>query len=109
MLYDKGVPFAQKPFSIGVRIEHPQDIINRAQYGEAAVIRDLVPIIKFLKSLKGRYIPLYVPRSGGGVASGRYYVTNGMSEFTRISKMPTVLLWCRWEPRISEAGIPCRC
>ena len=23
----------QKPFSIGVRIEHPQDVIDTAQYG----------------------------------------------------------------------------
>jgi len=36
MLFDKGVEFIQKPFSIGVRIEHPQELIDRAQYGEAA-------------------------------------------------------------------------
>ena len=36
MLYDAGVAMAQKPFSVGVRIEHPQSLINRAQYGAAA-------------------------------------------------------------------------
>lgn len=36
MLYDAGVTMAQKPFSVGVRIEHPQSLINRAQYGAAA-------------------------------------------------------------------------
>jgi len=30
----KGVEMMQKPFSIGVRIEHPQALINAAQYGE---------------------------------------------------------------------------
>lgn len=29
-----GVPMAQKPFSIGVRIEHPQALIDKAQYGD---------------------------------------------------------------------------
>ena len=36
MLYNRGVPFEQKPFSIGVRIEHPQSLINTAQYGAAS-------------------------------------------------------------------------
>ena len=33
MLAEKGVAMEQKPFSIGVRIEHPQDVIDTAQYG----------------------------------------------------------------------------
>ncbi|MBQ2967210.1 MAG: FAD-binding protein [Clostridia bacterium] len=33
LLHQKGVYMEQKPFSVGVRIEHPQEIINRAQYG----------------------------------------------------------------------------
>jgi uncharacterized FAD-dependent dehydrogenase len=33
MLYDAGLEMAQKPFSIGLRIEHPQAMINIAQYG----------------------------------------------------------------------------
>ena len=36
MLYDAGVAMEQKPFSVGVRIEHLQSLINRAQYGAAA-------------------------------------------------------------------------
>lgn len=36
MLYDKGLALEQKPFSIGVRIEHLQRDIDRAQYGKAA-------------------------------------------------------------------------
>lgn len=34
-LNQRGVAMTQKPFSVGVRIEHPQELINEAQYGEA--------------------------------------------------------------------------
>jgi hypothetical protein len=33
MLHAHGVAMRQKPFAVGVRIEHPQDLIDRAQYG----------------------------------------------------------------------------
>ena len=33
LLHQKGVYMEQKPFSVGVRIEHPQEMINKAQYG----------------------------------------------------------------------------
>lgn len=33
---DRGFALERKPFSMGVRIEHPQTLINRAQYGVAA-------------------------------------------------------------------------
>ncbi|MDD2189958.1 MAG: NAD(FAD)-utilizing dehydrogenase [Eubacteriales bacterium] len=34
-LLDKtGIPMVQKPFSVGVRIEHPQSLVNEAQYGK---------------------------------------------------------------------------
>ena len=36
MLWDAGVPMEQKPFAVGVRIEHPQAMINESQYGPAA-------------------------------------------------------------------------
>lgn len=36
MLRDRGVPMQAKPFQMGVRIEHPQALINRNQYGAAA-------------------------------------------------------------------------
>lgn len=35
-LYGQGVNMMQKPFSVGARIEHPQELINRAQYGRFA-------------------------------------------------------------------------
>ena len=32
MLYERGVHIIQKPFAIGARIEHPQELINKSQY-----------------------------------------------------------------------------
>ncbi len=36
MLYGKGINIIQKPFSVGVRIEHPRELIDKAQYGKFA-------------------------------------------------------------------------
>lgn len=36
MMYSLGVEIMQKPFSVGARIEHPQRLINEAQYGRFA-------------------------------------------------------------------------
>ena len=33
MLFNKGIKMEQKAFSVGTRIEHPQELINKAQYG----------------------------------------------------------------------------
>ena len=35
-LYDDGIRMEQKPFAIGVRIEHPREMIDRSQYGAFA-------------------------------------------------------------------------
>ena len=36
MLYAHGIQMTQKPFSVGARIEHPREMIDRAQYGDFA-------------------------------------------------------------------------
>ena len=36
MLHARGVSIEAKPFSIGVRIEHPQSLIDRARFGPSA-------------------------------------------------------------------------
>ncbi len=33
MLWEKGIPMEQKSFAVGVRMEHPQEMINFSQYG----------------------------------------------------------------------------
>ncbi|MCC6407939.1 MAG: FAD-dependent monooxygenase [Planctomycetes bacterium] len=34
-LHAQGVPFEAKPFQLGLRIEHPQELVDRARYGAA--------------------------------------------------------------------------
>lgn len=41
MLRDRGVPFQAKDFAVGVRIEHPQELIDRRQYGPRVDAREL--------------------------------------------------------------------
>lgn len=36
MVRETGAAMARKPFAVGVRIEHPQSLVNEAQYGPAA-------------------------------------------------------------------------
>ena len=36
MLHDCGVALEQKPFAVGLRVEHPQALINQIQYGTGA-------------------------------------------------------------------------
>ena len=34
MLYEKGILMEAKPFAVGMRVEHPQGLINFSQYGK---------------------------------------------------------------------------
>lgn len=89
MLYQNGVYMQQKPFSVGVRIEHKQDMINRAQYGKFAGHPNLgAADYKLAVHLpNGRSLYTFCMCPGGSVVAaasenGRI-VTNGMSEFLR--------------------------
>lgn len=89
MLQARGARLAQKPFSIGVRIEHDQRMIDRAQYGPAA--RNPVlgaadyKLSYHLPSGRGVYTFCMCP--GGWVVAAASepggVVTNGMSRFAR--------------------------
>ena len=37
MLYEKGIVMEAKPFAVGMRVEHPQELINLSQYGQRQV------------------------------------------------------------------------
>ncbi len=92
MLLAKGVSMEAKPFAMGVRIEHPQEFIDRAQYGEDAGDRRLPtadyaltyqdPVTK-----RGAYSFCMCP--GGQVVAATslegHVCTNGMSNFHRDS------------------------
>ncbi len=87
-LFESGIEFVQKPFSIGVRIEHPQELINRAQYGEASAHPRLgaADYQLFYKTNERTVYSFCMCPGGIVVASAsepHMIVTNGMSEFAR--------------------------
>lgn len=89
MLKEKAVAMEQKPFSIGVRIEHPQKMIDKAQYGRADMARLLGAADYKLshKCKNGRGVYTFCMCPGGFVidASSEVHtaVTNGMSNSDR--------------------------
>lgn len=89
MLYRKGVNMMQKAFSVGTRIEHPQELINKAQYGHMWNNKKLGAADYKLSNhpLHGRGGYTFCMCPGGTVvaaASEEYgMVVNGMSEYAR--------------------------
>lgn len=84
-----GVHIEQRPFSVGVRIEHPQKLINKIQYGDFAENPALgaadYKMVVHLPDGRGVYTFCMCP--GGTVVAAtsdeNCLVTNGMSEFAR--------------------------
>ena len=87
-LYRKQVPMEAKSFAVGVRIEHPQEMINRSQYGRPEVKELGAANYKLTHQLEnGRGIYSFCMCPGGFVvpaASGpEQIVVNGMSPSNR--------------------------
>ncbi len=89
MLHKMGVKMSQKPFSIGARIEHPQEMINRSQYGACAGHPALgAADYKLSERMKdGRGVYTFCMCPGGHVVAAASelggVVTNGMSYHAR--------------------------
>lgn len=87
--YEAGVSMEQKPFSVGVRIEHAQKAVNRAQYGDAAAHPALgAADYKLAVHLPdGRSAYTFCMCPGGEVVCAASeeggVVVNGMSRFAR--------------------------
>lgn len=89
MLYKKGIQMIQKPFSVGARIEHPRELIDKAQYGAFAGHKALGAADYKLachgKHERGAYTFCMCP--GGTVVAAtsekNAVVVNGMSEWAR--------------------------
>jgi uncharacterized FAD-dependent dehydrogenase len=89
MLVRRGVPVAPKPFQIGVRVEHPQELVNRVQYGPrhredqlgnadySLVAHGSADLFTFCMCAGGYIIP--------SVSEVGYFCTNGMSLSNRDS------------------------
>ena len=107
-LFRSGIDMAQKPFSIGVRIEHPQEMIDIAQYGAPAAELGL-PTADYKLNYRcenGRGVYTFCMCPGGKVvvASSQEggVVTNGMSYHDRDSGTANSALLC--DVRVSDFG-----
>ncbi|MBK5274476.1 MAG: hypothetical protein JJE30_05435 [Desulfuromonadales bacterium] len=85
MLAQKGVPLERKPFAMGLRVEHPQELIDRIQYGGAR--HPNLPVadyaVTYNNTASGRSAYSFCMCPGGIVIGGASeeggVVTNGMS------------------------------
>jgi uncharacterized FAD-dependent dehydrogenase len=103
MLHRRGVAMVQKPFQIGVRIEHPQELVNRVQYGETPLERRLgaadytlvahgpSDLFSFCMCAGGQVIP--------SVSEPGYFSTNGMSLSRRDTPFANSGFMITLEPR----------
>ncbi len=89
MLLRRCVHMEKKPFAVGVRVEHPQELINRIQYGKAG--HPLLPAADYALAFNNprtkRSVYSFCMCPGGVVVAGAsesgMVVTNGMSNFRR--------------------------
>ena len=92
MLYEEGFAMEQKPFSIGVRVEHPQKKINKAQYGDEKLAEIIGPAeykLSYKCRKTGRGVYTFCMCPGGEIINASTEagssVTNGMSDSARDS------------------------
>ncbi len=112
MLYKKGAAMQAKAFAIGVRVEHTQEFINKAQFGDFYKEKTLgaaeYKIWTHLKNGRGVYSFCMCP---GGVVVGAAseengVVTNGMSYHARDGKNANAAILCDVRPVDFEDGSP---
>ena len=88
-IYEHHIDIVAKPFAIGVRIEHPQELINKAQYKEFAGHPKLGAAEYRLthQASNGRSVYTFCMCPGGYVVPSssepNMVVTNGMSKHAR--------------------------
>lgn len=83
MLHRRGVPMVRKPFQFGVRVEHPQELVNRVQYGHSR-LEALLGSADYSLVAHGRHDVFTFCMCAGGyiipsVSEPGYFCTNGMS------------------------------
>ncbi len=88
MLLGEGVALLPKPFAVGVRVEHPQEMIDKAQYGAMAGHARLGAAEYHLTAKSGgRGVYTFCMCPGGQVVASSSeegtVVTNGMSRHAR--------------------------
>lgn len=90
MLYDKKIKMEAKPFAVGIRIEHPQEMINMSQYGveEHEILKSASYKLTH-KASNGRGVYTFCMCPGGYVVNASsekgHLCVNGMSNYNRDS------------------------
>ena len=83
MLVRRGVPMVQKPFQMGVRIEHPQELVNRVKYGSTQLEQRLGAADYSLVANGSQDLFTFCMCAGGyimpSVSEPGAFCTNGMS------------------------------
>lgn len=101
MLLKSGLRLENKAFAVGVRIEHPQKLINLAQYGKFAEHPRLGAADYRLswQSKSGRGVFTFCMCPGGEVVASNArpesIVTNGMSAYARAEENANSALICQ--------------
>lgn len=89
MLFEKKVPMEAKSFAVGVRAEHPQELINHSQYGDAKASLPAAAYKLTAKLPDGRGVYSFCMCPGGYVVNASseegYLAVNGMSYHARDS------------------------
>lgn len=103
MLLDQSVPMEPKPFSMGVRIEHLQSMVNLAQYGSAEL--PLPPAdYKLVQHLEDATVYTFCMCPGGYVVAAASeegtVVTNGMSYHDRAGENANAALLVTLHPDV---------
>ena len=89
MLHRHAVSMEAKPFSVGVRIEHPQSVIDRARWGQHAghPLLGAADYKLVHHAANGRAVYSFCMCPGGTVVAAtsepHRVVTNGMSQYSR--------------------------
>ena len=87
MLKDKGLSMKAKNFAVGVRIEHPQDMISKSQYGESYKLLPPASYKLVQQTSNGRGVYSFCMCPGGFVVNAsseeNRLVVNGMSNYDR--------------------------
>jgi hypothetical protein len=105
VLHQRGVLIEPKPFSIGLRIEHPQELIDRSQYGPQAGHPRLGAADYQLvhHGDSGRSVYTFCMCPGGSVLAAasepETVVTNGMSQYERRAPNANSAVVCEVFPR----------
>ena len=100
-LLSRNIPMEAKPFAMGVRIEHPQETVDIAQYGKADPV--LPPAdYKLYKHLQERTVYSFCMCPGGYVVAAASeeggVVTNGMSYESRAGENANAALLVSLDP-----------